>query len=190
MRIRVLNKETGMYEYVTQQASEIGILDLEGNFESKNIEGALRELSEKMTDNEAIENLKTDVAINTQSIKNLNSKTSKMQEDIEYLKENGGGGGGVAIPTITSKFEDCAIQENTNLNIPIFFSSVSLGEGTAYVSINGIESLYVKVKQGNNTITIPSKHFTKMRNTISIYVKDSISKTLIDELIINLSDRS
>ena len=74
MRIRVLNKETGMYEYVTQQASEIGILDLEGNFESKNIEGALRELSEKMTDNEAIENLKTDVAINTQSIKNLNSK--------------------------------------------------------------------------------------------------------------------
>ena len=80
MRIKILNKETGKYENITQQASEIGILDLEGNFESKNIEGALRELSEKMTDNEAIENLKTDVAINTQSIKNLNSKTSKMKK--------------------------------------------------------------------------------------------------------------
>nr|DAO08277.1 MAG TPA: CotH kinase protein [Caudoviricetes sp.] len=174
MRIKILNKEMGKYENITQQASEIGILDLEGNFKSKNIEGALRELSEKMTDNVAIDDLKTNVATNTQSIKNLNAKTSKMQEDIEYLKENGGGGGGVTIPTITSKFEDCAIQENTNLNIPIFFSSVSLGEGTAYVSINGIESLYVKVKQGNNNINIPSKYFTKMRNTVAIYVKDRV----------------
>ena len=174
MRIKILNKETGKYENITQQASEIGILDLEGNIKSKNIEGALRELSEKMTDNVAIDDLKTNVATNTQSIKNLNAKTSKMQEDIEYLKENGGGGGGVTIPTITSKFEDCAIQENTNLNIPIFFSSVSLGEGTAYVSINGIESLYVKVKQGNNNINIPSKYFTKMRNTVAIFVKDRV----------------
>ena len=174
MKFRIFNKETNQYEYVTQNASEVSLLDMEGNFESPNVEGALRELANKAKNNADIDELKIDVATNKQSIKNLTSTTSKMKEDIEYLKENGGGGGGVTIPTITSKFEDCAIQEGVDLKIPIFFSSVSLGNGTAYVSINGIESLYIQVKQGNNTVTIPSKYFTKMRNTVAIYVKDRV----------------
>lgn len=187
MRFRIFNKETNQYEYVNQQAAEVALIDAESNFESPNVEGALRELAGKVKDNAGIEEIKTNVASNTQSIKNLAGTTNKMKEDIEWLKENGGGGGGGSIvPTITSKFEDCAVQEGTNVKIPIFFSASSLGNGTAYVSINGIESMYVEVKQGNNTITIPAKHFTKMKNEVSIYVKDRVglSSNLLEWTII------
>ena len=187
MKIKVKDPVTGQFIWVPIQAKDIALLDLEDNFENKNVEAALRELSEKVSNNQGISELKQQVATNTASIKSVNSRTTKLEKDVEWLKENGGGGGGGAvIPTITSKFTDCAIQENTNVSIDIFFTSANLGEGTAYVTINGIESMYVTVKQGNNNISIASKYLTQMKNSIMIYVKDRAGLPSNQLVVLNL----
>ena len=83
----------------------------------------------------------------------------------------GGGGGNGTMPTISSTFEDGKIiEEGTEVRIPIFFSSPNLGEGSAYIMVNGIETKIVTVKQGNNTINIGV--LTELKNQVSIYVKD------------------
>ena len=45
-----------------------------------------------------------------------------------------------------------------------------MGEGTAYVIINGIETSVQAVKQGSNNINVGV--LPKLENTVSIYVKD------------------
>ena len=70
MKFRIFNKETNQYEYVTQNASEVSLLDMEGNFESPNVEGALRELANKAKNNADIDELKIDVATNKQLMSN------------------------------------------------------------------------------------------------------------------------
>ncbi len=159
--IKKKNPTTGQWEICSAStAFELPILDLKENFESNNVEGALRELADKNTEIETIINSQSDV------IKEHSS-------DIAWLKENGGGGGGGAsAPTITSSFQTGTIVgKDEEVKIPIFFSSPNLGEGTAYIMINGIEVDSVSgIKQGNNTINIGK--LTNLKSTVSIYVKD------------------
>jgi surface protein len=160
--IRKFNPETGQWEvYGSTEAKDINLIDVGDNFEDKNVEGALREISDKL--NETLANL--DAQKNT---------LIEHSSDIEWLKENGGGGGGtggVSAPTITSTFESCVIDKETEINIPIFFTSPNLGEGTAYLIINNVEVAAIPgIKQGNNTIEVGK--LTDLKNEISIYVKD------------------
>ena len=90
------------------KAIETTIVDSEGNFESSNVEGALRELAEKTKSNSdvasieaavksnttKITKLQSQVSTNATDIDNLQSDMTTAKEDIEYLKVNGGGGGG------------------------------------------------------------------------------------------------
>ena len=158
--IKKFNPETGQWEiFGSTEASDINIMDVNDNFSDKNVEAALRELSTKLNETMA------DVTAQKGAI-------VKHSSDIAWLKEYGGGGGsGAAAPTITSTFESCSIDKETELEIPIFFSSPNLGEGTAYVIINNIEVASIPgIKQGNNTIEIGK--LTEQVNQISIYVKD------------------
>ena len=124
---------------VDQKAIQTSLLDLEGNFKSKNVEGALRELAEKASEAPDFSYIENKVEANKQGIAYANNKISKLEEDVEYLKENGGGGGGTIVPTITSTFTDCEIEKGQDITIPIFFTSPSGGNGTAYISVNNIE---------------------------------------------------
>ena len=122
--IRKKNPQTGEWEvYGSTDAKDINLIDVGNNFSDKNVEGALREMSTKLNETLA-------------SLDAHKSTLVKHSSDIEWLKEHGGGGGGTgsggaSAPTITSTFEDCSIDKETEINIPIFFTSPNLGEGTA-----------------------------------------------------------
>lgn len=149
----------------TTTAQELSIIDMGDNYDSTNVEGALREIA---------------MSINASKVeaKALQEQVKKIDEDFtEHLVNHpsggggGGGGGNGTMPTISSTFEDGKIiEEGTEVRIPIFFSSPNLGEGSAYIMVNGIETKIVTVKQGNNTINIGV--LTELKNQVSIYVKD------------------
>ena len=176
MSIKKFNKTTGKWEVQgTDIASEIALLDMEGNFQSSNVEGALRENANKIKEQEVKNNA------NKELLQTHSSVLKTHEKDIEWLKENGGGGSGGSAPTITSTFADgTIIQKDEELSIPIFFSSPNLGDGLAYVMIDGIEVKTQPVKQGNNKISIGT--LTNLRNEVSIYVKDR-TNALSNQLI-------
>ena len=74
--------ENGNWVSEEQTAIETSILDIAGNFESENVEGALRELAEKTANAEVPAELEAQVKANTTNIK-------KIQQQIQ----NGTGGG-------------------------------------------------------------------------------------------------
>ena len=155
-------------KFGSTKAVDIKITDFSGNFESDNVEGALREASSKISD------IQSSVDGQKDAIKKHSEDLQQHAEDIAYLKEHGGGGGGGNIaPTITSKFEDGTIvDKGKDVIIPIFFSSPNLGNGTAYIVIDGIEVNSVSVKAGNNNVNIGP--LPNLHNEVSIYVKDRI----------------
>ena len=197
----------------TQNAIETSLIDIENNFESNTVEGALSELNNKLRTNissingtligqsqilnsysakiESNENAISSITSKVNSAETkantaiskvtamegkVNSLSSRMltaEEDIEWLKVNGGGGGGTATPTITSTFKDCAIDKGTDVIIPIFFSSPNMGTGTAYISVNNIQVDTAGLSQGNNNVKLLGKYLLNQTdNTVSIYAKD------------------
>lgn len=183
-----------------QQAIETSIIDLEGNFKSNNVEGALRELAEQQKSGanlteleDKIETNRLGIISNANKIANLQKQIANggsvprdlvdrvttlenemitAKEDIEYLKVNGGGGGSSAVPTIKSDFEDCAIDKGSDVIIPIFFTSPNMGDGTAYILVNNIQVDSAGVKQGNNNVRVKAQYLSNTDNKVAIYVKD------------------
>lgn len=191
--------ENGNWVSEEQTAIETTILDIAGNFESENVEGALRELAEKTANAEVPAELEAQVKANTTNIKkiqqqiqngigggasseelqNITSRVDVLEqdmatakEDIEYLKANGGGGGGSVVPTIKSDFKDCAIDKGTDVVIPIFFTSPNMGDATAYITVNNIQVDTAAVKQGANNIRVKAQYLINTDNNVGIYVKD------------------
>ena len=114
---------------IDQNAIETSIIDVEGNFESDNVEGALRELSQKVKRGQDLTALEAKIESNRQGILSNAERLATAEEDIEWLKVNGGGGGGgggTAVPTITSTFKDATVEKGQDVDIPIFFSSPNI----------------------------------------------------------------
>ena len=163
-----------------QKAIETKITDQQGNFESDNVEGALRELANGVKANADVTKLEATIQANSNKIGNLQTKVTNLQsdmttaqEDIEWLKVNGGGGGGTAVPTITSTFTDTAIDKGNDVTIPIFFSSPNKGNGTAYILVNNIQVDTTGLKQGNNNVRVNGQFLTSQtENIVAIYAKD------------------
>ena len=231
--LRIKNGNNELVEVPTH-AIEMPILDLSEFYNSENVEGALREIGEKIHQGVAtpaeIEalikqldiiqtNIKTTVK---EEVKNLDIgslvdlDTATLNEIIQAYKDgtlgsggsggiseakfyellnskinvtvvnemtkkylNGelsGGGSGAVSPTIESEFaKETIIEEGSRVDIDIYFQTPNLGEGVAYITVNGIEiDYYPTVNQGDNIIKIESKYITKTANTISIYVKDRV----------------
>ena len=110
----IKRKDSNNNWIIDQNAIETSILDIGGHFESNNVEGALRELAQGQ--------------INNEEIASLSARMNTAEEDIAWLKENGGGGGGggTAVPTITSTFVDTNIEKESTSdsfseNSPTFF---------------------------------------------------------------------
>lgn len=155
--IRKKNPTTGKWEiFGTTDAKNINLIDAGNNFKEKNVESAIREMANTLSETKA--------------------KINAHEESIEWLKVNGGGSGGggaggTSAPTITSSFTDCVMDKGTEVKIPIFFSSPNLGNGTVYVIVNDVEVATVpNIKQGNNIINIGV--LTETNNIVSIYAKD------------------
>ena len=164
--IRKRNPQTGEWEiFGSTEAIDINLIDASGKFESKNVEGALRELSDKVDDTTSF------ISAHSEALSYHAQALAQHQKDIEWIKENGVGGDVNIVPTITSNFEAEVVGKNQEVKIPIFFASPNLGEGTCYVSIDNIEVMSIpNITQGNNTINIgvmPNLH-----NHVAIYVKD------------------
>lgn len=131
------------------KALNISITDSGKYFDSSNVEGALAELGS--------------------DVKRINSVINDHVTD--HPSGGSGPGGGSILPTITSKFEFESSDGKTPIEIPIFFNSPSLGDGTAYILVRNIEVATQTVKQGNNTIIVPPIGAGK-NIPIAIYVKD------------------
>lgn len=150
---------------IDQKAIQTSIIDVEGNFKSEHVEGALRELSDRIKQGEGMDELKAKVS-------SIDNRVGVLEEDVEWLKANGGGGGGSALPTIKSDFTDCSIDKGTDAVIPIFFSSPNMGDGTAYILVDNIQVDSVGIKQGNNNIRVKAQYLTHTDNKVAIYAKD------------------
>ena len=184
MSIKLYDETTGKWIIqASNKAGEIHVADVEDNFEEKHVESALRQLANSLNDDELeieilkqrVDNISDEVQgtiteIVDGSLVTINRRLDDIDDDIAYLKQNGGGGGGSIAPTITSTFESDVVEQDESVVINIFFTSPSLGEGTAYVIVNGIETSIQAVKQGSNNITVGI--LPKLENTVSIYVKD------------------
>ena len=167
MATRYYDEATGKWVVCgTDKALEVNIVDVADNYESTNVEGALREIATTLNEKES-------------EITTIKEQLDDLDSDFRYHLANhpggsGGGGGGTgggAMPTLTSTFEDGQIiEEGQSVNIPIFFSSPNLGEGIAYIVVNGVEVGNQAISQGNNMIKVSA--FSSMKNTVSIYAKD------------------
>ena len=221
---------------IPTHAIETPILDLSEYYDSENVEGALREIGQKihngvatpqeiealikqldLIQNNVKETVKQEVGkLDFSNIIDLDTEIlneiikaykegslgggggsideEKFYEllnnqlNVRVLKEittkylNGGlsgGGGGAVSPTIETSFpSETIIEEDTRLDIDIFFQTPNLGEGTGYITINGVEiDYYPTLEQGDNIIKIDPKYLTKTSNTVSIYVKDRTGMT-------------
>ena len=137
------------------KAVNVSLTDSAGLYDTSNVEGALAEIGYK--------------------VKDINTAVNKVTTDFNEYKTNhpggSGGGGGATLPTITSDFEITSSDGKTPIEIPIFFNSPSLGDGTAYILVKNIEVATQLISQGNNTIVVPAVGAGK-NISISIYVKD------------------
>ena len=136
------------------KAVNVSLTDSAGLYDTSNVEGALAEIGYK--------------------VKDINTAVNKVTTDFNEYKNNnpgGSGGGGATLPTITSDFEITSSDGKTPIEIPIFFNSPSLGDGTAYILVKNIEVATQLISQGNNTIVVPAVGAGK-NISISIYVKD------------------
>ena len=168
MATKVYNPKTGKWEVQgTSQAIQVKILDVENNFESDNVEGALRELATNVSAETDIKisslesstsKLKKDINTinsNVDTLKSnydtLNNKVTRIDNTLtEHIINHPQGGGSTTMPTIKSEFENNSIvSKNEDVYIDIYFTSPNLGSGTAYVIINGIEAKVVTINLGN-----------------------------------------
>lgn len=139
MSIKRYNSKTEQWEVeATNKASAISILDLEDNFESKNVEGALRELGES----------KEQSSINAKQIITVANRLN------DHIENHPSGGGSGALPTIESSFNLDSADSQDIITIPIYFVSPNLGDGICYININGIEVSKQTITQGDNNIKI------------------------------------
>lgn len=160
MSVNKFNKETQKWElHGSDEAIEMKVLDIESNFTSNNVEGALRELADNNN-------------MNRSKIEAHSSLLLSHSETIEWLKENGGSGGGAQAPSISSTFEDnTVVEKEQDVYIPLYFKSPTLGDGVAFIVMDGVEvNSIAGIKQGNNKINIGK--LTNLNTTVSIYVKD------------------
>ena len=125
MSIKIYNKATGKWTVqASNQASEILLVDVQDNYQSGHVEGALREvatsLENQKLDTELLQNRVDNIADEVEGVINdvvdnqlitINKRLDDIDEDIEYLIQNGGGGGSSFVPTITSDFEADVIEQ-------------------------------------------------------------------------------
>lgn len=141
MSVKIWNEDTQQWEVVaSNKATTISLLDLKDNYESDNVEGALREIGDVINNQ---------VPINT---KNIASLDAKIKDHIN----NHPSGTGSALPTIESDFEIDMAEATEQINIPIYFVSPNLGEGICYVNVNNIEIKTQTIEQGDSIIKIPA----------------------------------
>ena len=129
MSTKIFNHETGRWEVQQSNlASGIRVVDAEGRFENKNVEGCLNELA---------------------------TSTDKLKEDVKYIYENGtlgggGGGGGASKPQVKlDSPSTMVVTTDTEIEIYYYFTSPNVGNGTANLSINNVTTTQ-NIKQGKN----------------------------------------
>lgn len=151
-------------QYVSDTpASRIPVKDSAELFESNNVEGALAELAGER-DAQSI------------TLQDHTGKIENLQENVDWLKVNGGGSGGggaggIVMPTITTSDElNQIVPKGQEIVINVFFASPNLGGGALIVLINNKEAGSYTIKQGMNTINLGK--LDALRNKIVVYAKD------------------
>ena len=151
-------------QYVSDTpASRIPVKDSAELFDSNNVEGALAELAGER-DAQSI------------TLQDHTGKIENLQENVDWLKVNGGGSGGggaggIVMPTITTSDElNQIVPKGQEIVINVFFASPNLGGGALIVLINNKEAGSYTIKQGMNTINLGK--LDALRNKIVVYAKD------------------
>ena len=184
--------------HVTNSAKEVNLIDAEDNFTEKNVEGALREIAEKQKNfkSDQLDGLEIEVDGIQNTVKSLKNKVNLINTTlVDHLENHPISRDGGVLPTITSTFADGTnVEEGKDVIIPIFFNSPNMGDGTAYVIIDGKESLYEKLKDISNSIDEIKNNLSDSYsniNEISVYeLKETIENNndLIDDVVEKLED--
>lgn len=149
MSIKIYDTQTGQWiKGGSALASSINIIDLEGNFQSNNVNEALRELATSIT---------------------------KLKSDVKYIYENGtigggSGGGGAATPIVTIDGDkEIIVNSDDIINIYYYYTSPNPGDGYANLSY-GTNITQVSIPQGRNRWTVGP--FPRGTHNLTISVKD------------------
>lgn len=149
MSLKIFNKETGQWEVkASTVANGIKIVDLEGNFESEDVNGALNEISTS---------LKT------------------LKNDVKYIYENGtigggSGGGGASVPVVTiDGNSEYIVNSDEIITIYYYFTSPNPGNGVANLSWGG-KVQQISVPQARNKWTVGP--FPRGTHNLTISVMD------------------
>lgn len=98
-----------------------------------------------------------------------------MREEIDWLKENGGGGTGVQSPYIsTSLAENLIVNSGEDLTLFLDFYSPNIGAGTLKVFINDAEVYSGRLAQGETETLISESLLSRGTNKLTVYVIDRV----------------
>ncbi|AEO93612.1 gp353 [Bacillus phage G] len=148
MSIKIYNPKTGKWEKnASIIANSIKVIDLPGNFESEDVDGALNELADKIKD---------------------------MKNDIKYIYENGtiggGGNGGASTPLITIDGpNEYIVNSNQTIDIFYYFTSPNPGNGVVNITVKG-KVIQNSVPQSRNKVTLGP--FERGTHVVTISVMD------------------
>ena len=140
-------------------ATRTKVIDTLGYYESDNVEGALKEIGEVLSSG--------DIG----GIDEIRDRVDDLEDRVDYIEENGGSGGGSAMPKLTlQSAESFIIPTDGVIDIYYSFTSPNVGLGTAYISVDYGSAERQTISMGRNKYTIGN--FEKGEHRIDIYVVD------------------
>lgn len=102
-------------------------------------------------------------------------RLNKIEDALYYINENGGGGGGPTAPYISTELsENILVGTGENFDLHLDFTSPNMGKGTLKVFVNDVESVSVRIDQGESTTTVSGELFSKGTNRVVVYVLDRV----------------
>ena len=102
-------------------------------------------------------------------------RLNKIEDALYYINQNKGTGGGATAPYISTELsENILVGTGENFDLHLDFSSPNMGKGTLKVFINDVESVSVRIDQGESTTTVSGELFSKGTNRVVVYVLDRV----------------
>ena len=181
MSIKIYNEETGQWEIkASNQASMIEVEDVTGELETEDVEGALTSLVDK------VNGVEIDIYDVKKQVNRTDEKINNLLEGFQYHLDNHPSGDGVTTVYISSNSSDIlVVNKGNDLQIDLNFISPNLGKGTLNVAINNVTAYTTSLPQGETTVVIPERIFTKGVNSMTLYAIDrggGLSNTLMFEV--------
>lgn len=103
------------------------------------------------------------------------TRLNKIEDALYYINQKKGSGGGATAPYISTELsENVLVGTGENFDLHLDFTSPNMGKGTLKVFVNDVESMSVRIDQGESTTTVSGELFSKGTNRVVVYVLDRV----------------